>query len=97
VLQVAAFHADTLNMIISDEQARLAADYLLASCSTRECGATSAVSDVTIAAAHAVAERTPETRSDRILSARAHLNTHRYTSHDIASKMISRIISDCLR
>jgi len=97
VLQVAAFHADTHTMIISDEQARLAADYLLASCSTHECGASGAVSDVTIAAARAVAERTPETRSDRVLRARAHLRTPEYTSRDIASKMISRIISDSLR
>lgn len=95
--QVAGFRADTLTMMISDEQARLAADYLLASCSAHECGAPSAVSDVTFAAACAVAERTPDTRSDRVLRARALLGSPEYTSRDIASKMISRIISDSLR
>lgn len=84
-------------MMISDEQARLAADYLLASCSTHECGVYSAVSDRTLAAARAVVERTPDTRSDRVLRARALLRSPDYTSHDIASKMISRIVSDCLR
>lgn len=97
VHQVAEFRADIHTMMISDEQARLAADYLLASCNAHDCGASSAVSDVTFAAACAVAERTPDTRSDRVNRARALLGSPEYTSRDIASKMISRIISDCIR
>ena len=97
VHQVTAFRADTLTMMISDKQARLAADYLLASCSAHECSPSCAVSDVTLAAACAVAKRTPDPRTDRVLEARAHLDAPEYTSRDIASMMISRIISDSLR
>jgi hypothetical protein len=82
-------------MIISDEQARLAAQYL----STREAefgGGHEEVSEDVLARAIAVIQQTPETRSERILEARQHLAVCP-DSHAVAGKMISRFISDSLR
>lgn len=84
-------------MIISDEQALLAARYLSAPSPEYAHASLGAVSDDTLAAARAVVEQLPETRDDRVIEARAFLHSPEFTSREIASKMISRIISDSLR
>lgn len=83
-------------MIISDEQALLAAQYLhsgIPVC-THECAD---VSEALLAAVRAAVDETPETRDDRVLEAREYLGAGTLDSHEVASKMISRIISDSLR
>jgi len=83
-------------MIISDEQALLAAQYLHLGPSA-DLHPTAEVSDSLLAAARAVVDHTPETRDDRVSEARAYLGSGSLDSHEVASKMISRIISDSLR
>jgi len=83
-------------MIISDEQALLAAQYLHSGPSVAM-HSNADVSDSLLAAARAVVEGTPETRVDRVNEARAHLGSGGLDAHEVASKMISRIISDSLR
>lgn len=83
-------------MIISDEQALLAAQYLLSGPSV-DTHVSADVPDHLIAAARAIVDETPETRDDRVLEARAYLGSGSLDSHEVASKMISRIISDSLR
>ncbi len=83
-------------MIISDEQALLAAQYLHSGPSA-DMPPRADVSDALLAAARAIVDDTPETRDDRVNEARAHLGSGSLDSHEVASKMISRIISDSLR
>ena len=83
-------------MIISDEQALLAAQYLHFGPSA-DMHPSADVSDSLLAAARAVVDETPETRDDRVLEAKAYLGSGSLDSHEVASKMISRIISDSLR
>jgi hypothetical protein len=82
-------------MIISDEQARLAAQYLRSRRNANDSGHEAVSADV-LAQAFAVVEKTPETRNERVQEAIAHLAMSP-DSHEVASKMISRIISDSLR
>jgi hypothetical protein len=96
VRKVRQIPADTQGMIISDEQALLAARYLSTSHPSESAHAT-VVSDDLLAAARAVVDQTPETRDDRVSEARDHMGSGVFDSHEVASKMISRIISDSLR
>lgn len=83
-------------MIISDEQARLAAQYLQESHSdpgTAHEDVSSELMERVIAAV----QHAPETRVDRVREAITHLHAGAPDSHEVASKMISRIISDSLR
>lgn len=90
--------ADIQYMIISDEQARLAARY--ARTHNGEPVATSAPDDVSselIARATAAARSAPDIRSERVEDARVRLDTGELDAHDVATKILSRIVSDSLR
>lgn len=84
-------------MIISDEQARAAADYLK---NPPTCADAACVADVpgdVLQAAQEVAAACPDMRPERVVEAVERMRTHTLDSHDIAEKMISRILSDALR
>lgn len=83
-------------MIISDEQALLAAQYLHLGPSV-DMHPSADIPDSLLAAARAIVDETPETRHDRVSEARAYLGAGILDPHEVASKMISRIISDSLR
>ena len=55
------------------------------------------ISPAILDAARAIVDSTPELRSDRVAEAIHHLSSGNPDSRDVASKMISRIISDSLR
>lgn len=83
-------------MIISDEQARLAADYLrhpaARAASVQECSVSSDV----LAEAIDIASHAPDVREERVEEARLRLKAD-VSADEIASKMLSRIVSDALR
>lgn len=83
-------------MIISEEQARLAAHALRTSCSEHECSRVD-VSPELFSRVFAAVLETPETRDERVREAIHYLGAGTPDSHEVASKMISRIISDSLR
>lgn len=89
--------ADMCHMIISDEQAHMAA-YRLAD-APYPCTRTtfSDVDPSVIECARARALLAPDAREDRVIQAKARLLTGLPNSHDIAQKMVSRIVSDALR
>ncbi len=84
-------------MIISDEQARAAAQYLKANpaqgCDLHGCD----VSPAIMQAARAAVDGAPDLRADRVAEARERMAGHALDSRDVADKMISRIVSDSLR
>jgi len=83
-------------MIISDEQAHAAAVYLRTSHGASgpiECHVPSDV----IARACEAASAAPDTRPDRVEEARARLSGTVPDAGEVASKMLSRIVSDSLR
>lgn len=86
-------------MIISDEQAKLAAAYIRERGNGDVPGPVGARSDVSEALVEKVrrsVESMPETRTDRVAEARSLL--HEQPGADaVASKMLSRIVSDSLR
>lgn len=83
-------------MIISDEQARLAAQALR---QPSACGGRphATVSPELFDRVYAAVLETPETRSERVREAMHYLDAGVPDPHEIARKMISRIISDSLR
>jgi hypothetical protein len=87
-------------MIISDEQVRLALEYLHTSGeSSVRLPVDSAVGvtpELVERVRRAIAEA-PETRPDRIEEARVLLNSAEPSSREVAVKMIGRIISDSIR
>ena len=88
--------ADTECMIISDEQAFLAAQALRSRCSEGRCNRPE-ISAELFAEVRAAIENTPETRDERVREAKDHLHAGVPDSREVAQKMISRIISDSLR
>lgn len=85
-----------LGMIISDEQARLAAQYMSAGYHDQATPA-AAVSSELMDRVRAVVESCPECREQRVEEARDRMAHGQPDSHDVATKMLSRIISDSLR
>ncbi len=88
-------------MIISDEQAKRAVEYLRSSRGGTSPQATSdTISDppdeLIEKVRHAIAE-TPETREDRVREATRHLSESGFSGTEVADKMIARIVSDSLR
>lgn len=83
-------------MIISDEQARLAAHALRA---LGEGGHIQRpeVSPELFDRVYAAVLESPETRSERVRDAKSHLVQGVPDSHEIAQKIVSRVISDSLR
>lgn len=88
--------ADTEGMIISDEQARLAAQDLRSGPHSPRRRHPEISDDLMKLFVDAV-ENAPDPRGDRVRSARIGLNSGAIDSRAVASKMISRIISDSLR
>lgn len=88
--------ADIETMIISDEQARLAAAELKHPHQHHDEIAHQTVSAAVLAAAHDLALSAPDVRSERLDDARTRLMSG-LDSHDVAEKMLSRIVSDALR
>lgn len=90
-------HADSEGMIISDEQARLAAQYLRTGRSNR-CGSIDChVDGDVVARAVAAATSAPDSRIERVEEARHRLDLGTVDSREVAAKMISRIVSDSIR
>lgn len=84
-------------MIISDEQARAAARYLRDTHGDTGSTAVAQVPDDIIERACEAAAASPDTRPERVVEAVERMKTHTLDSHDIAEKMLSRILSDALR
>lgn len=84
-------------MIISDEQARLAAQYLKSSGPSGHGVVHPEVSQELLGKVMAAVMQAPEARQDRVAEARLYLDAGEPDAHEVASKMISRIISDSLR
>ncbi len=89
--------ADRECMIISDEQARMVASDLANVADSTFRRADCTVDPAVIQRACSAALRAPDAREDRIIQARARLLAGLPDSHEIASKMVSRIMSDALR
>lgn len=83
-------------MIISDEQARIAARYQAGARAERSVAA-HAVSPELMAKVLEAVEHAPDVRTDRVAEARTRLEAGGPDCHDVASKMISRIVCDNLR
>lgn len=88
--------ADSPYMIISDEQARLAAQYMSTGPHEAHAPAIELPSEL-MDRVRAVMASCPECRTERVEEARFRLAHGEPDSHDVASKMVSRIISDSLR
>jgi hypothetical protein len=89
--------ADSEHMMISDEQARLAAAQLRAHRPTLPLPLECRVPRDVIEAAVLVASRAPDLRSERIAHARARLDAGPLDPHEVAEMMLSRIVGDALR
>lgn len=89
--------ADTEAMIISDEQARIAAECLRDQPASIGVAVHPELSSDLLDRVMATLAEEPDLRADRVEEARARLEHHTTTPDDVASKMISRIISDSLR
>ena len=83
-------------MIISENQARLAAQDISEHAEALPLRA-SGVSLELIVAAREAAINTPDTRPERIRQAEDYLDAGAVDAHEIAEKMIARIISDSVR
>ena len=92
-----AVGADSVCMMISEEQARQAAKQLRSQTRDRTPQRARDVSQHVIDEAVVRASRAPETRDDRITAARRHLESGEFDAHAIAEKMLQRIVSDALR
>jgi hypothetical protein len=84
-------------MMISDEQARLAANLLKTSCDVHSRMAVNDVPQEVIDAAREAASQAPDLRDDRVQEARERLAHGDLDPHAVASMMLGRIIGDALR
>jgi hypothetical protein len=86
-------------MIISDQQVRLACEYLHNNSdhAAVDCHPHAGASPELIERVRLSLARVPETRHDRVEEARAMMATEAPSSAVIAQKMIGRIISDSIR
>lgn len=89
--------ADIGHMIISDEQARLAAQYLKTAPADNHIPPHPEVSDELLVAVRSQLADVPEYREDRVHEAAERLSAGELDPHDVAEKMISRILSDAIR
>jgi hypothetical protein len=89
--------ADTRRMIISAEQVRLATEYLRSERADEQVPAPcTAVAPDLVERVKREIEESPETREDRVASARESLDGG-ISSDEVADKLIGRVISDSLR
>lgn len=84
-------------MIISDEQARLAALYMRNTDPAADITVAAEVSDELMARVRQAVDDSPDCRTDRVTEAREHLAQGDFTSTEVAGKMVARIVSDSLR
>jgi hypothetical protein len=87
-------------MIISDEQVRLALEYLHTDskmCDAHILAGAREVSAEFVERVRAEISGCPEMRADRIAEAQELLTGHEPSSHEVAEKMLGRIASDQLR
>lgn len=84
-------------MMISDEQARLAASDAQSTPPPTPGASLSRVSDAVIQAAKDVVAQTPDTRPERVAEARHRLAAGEPAPSEVAEKIISRILADSLR
>jgi len=84
-------------MKISDEQVRLAREYLQTSETSAMRPVSQGVSPDTVDRALAVIADTPDIRDDRLSSAQEMLDGSGPSGTEVAEKMIGRIISDSIR
>lgn len=84
-------------MIISDEQARLAAQYIRTIDPERSMLVVGDVSPELMQRVRAAVDGVPDLREDRVEEARAHLKRGDFTSSEVAGKMVARIVSDAIR
>lgn len=89
--------ADINGMIISDEQARLAAQYLRTSHPDEHATPHADIAPALLGAVMDALDDTPDVRADRVREATERLGSGELDSHEVAEKMISRIVSDSLR
>lgn len=84
-------------MMISDEQAKLAAKAVLESRVVSGPVRDVDVSPEVLEQAREAVMHAPDVRAERVLEACTRLLTQPLDSHDLADKMISRIVSDAVR
>jgi hypothetical protein len=84
-------------MIISDEQARMVETQLAEPIDSPPCSAECTVDPAVIERACSAALLAPDAREDRVIQAKARLLAGLPNSHEIASKMVSRVMGDALR
>lgn len=98
-LQAKAFADDTLDMMLSDEQARAALEALRSGGLPQGADATRLpdVDPETVRRAIEAAQHAPDVRAERVLEACTRLLTQPIDSRDLAEKVISRIATDALR
>lgn len=83
--------------MISDEQARFAAESLRDSASARSDRSASEVSPDLMARVMSTLAEEPECREERLTAAKLHLQMGEPSAQEIASKMVARLVSDSLR
>jgi len=84
-------------MIISEEQAKLAARYARSSIQSPCRSPHEEVSAELIERATAAATAAPDIRAQRVEDARVRLDSGELDAREVATKMLSRIVSDSLR
>ncbi|MBW6467779.1 MAG: hypothetical protein ACNA76_03455 [Anaerosomatales bacterium] len=84
-------------MIISDEQVRLAVDYLLTHDTDNDETPPCEIPEQLLKRVSETLRALPETRDERVIEARARLKAHPPSAHEVAAKIIGRAISDSLR
>jgi hypothetical protein len=90
--------ADTNStMIISEEQVRLAADYLRTHDTQGRSALHGEVPEHLLKQVQEILAKLPETRDERVTEAKHRLKDHPPTADEIAGKIIGRAISDSLR
>jgi len=91
-----SLHADTVDMIISDEQARLAAQYMRSGPHRTATPAVEVPSEL-MDRVREILAACPECRDERVEEARDRMAHGHPDAGEVASKMLSRIVSDSLR
>lgn len=84
-------------MMISEEQARLAAENLRSPGNPGPALAAGGISPELMQRVMIALASQPETRQERVREAQLHLESGALTSDAVADKMIARIVSDSLR
>ncbi|MBE0416467.1 MAG: flagellar biosynthesis anti-sigma factor FlgM [Coriobacteriia bacterium] len=84
-------------MIISEEQVRLAVDYLRTHDTHNEHSIPGDVPEHLLKRVREVLDTLPETRDERVSEAKDRMETHPPSAEEVAAKIIGRAISDSVR